>query len=155
MNLSFGPSRRSRPRKLMTGSKNNVLTDDEFLHMLESDTLLSSEEEFVGDSVNDYLANDNENDKITNSDDEDKVDISDVLTNFTPIWLTDPPNVNRIEYTALPGLKFLPDSDKPIDYFNFLFTDELLDLLVKKTNAYSLEIFFKTSHQNNIELHQY
>lgn len=70
------------------------------------------------------------------------------MTNSTPVWLIDPPNVNHIEYTAIPGLKFLPESDKPIDYLNFLFTDELLDLLVDKTNAYALEIFFKTSHQN-------
>lgn len=62
--------------------------------------------------------------------------------------MTDPPNVNRIEYAATPDLKFLPENDRPVDYFNFLFTDELLDLLVEETNAYALEIFFKTPHQN-------
>ena len=60
MNLLLGPSRRSRSRSPMKGSKNKVLTDDELLCMLESDTVFSSEEEFVGDSDNDYLANDNE-----------------------------------------------------------------------------------------------
>lgn len=72
------------------------------------------------------------------------------MTNSTPVWLIGPPNVNRIEYTATPGLKFLPKNDRPIDYINFLFlfTDELLDLIVEETNAYALEIFFKTSHQN-------
>lgn len=71
-----------------------------------------------------------------------------MLTNCVLVWLTDPPNVNPIEYTATPGLKYLPEGNKPIDYFNILFTDELLDLLVEETNAYALEIFFKMSHQN-------
>jgi len=53
-----------------------------------------------------------------------------VLTNCAPVWQTDPPNVNRIEYLSTPGLKYLPEGDKPLDYFNFLFTDELLDLPV-------------------------
>jgi len=60
MDLPPGPSRRSRSRSPMKGSKNKVLTDDELLRMLESDEIFSSEEEFVGDSDNDYLANDNE-----------------------------------------------------------------------------------------------
>lgn len=49
MDLPPGSSRKS---------KNTFFTDDELLSMLESDTLFSSEEEFVGDSDIDYLAND-------------------------------------------------------------------------------------------------
>lgn len=33
----------------------------------------------------------------TNSDAKNEVDSFDVLTNSTSIWLTDSPNVNRIE----------------------------------------------------------
>lgn len=58
MDLPPGPSRKSRSRSPVGGSKNKILTDDELLRMLESDTLFSSEEEFVGDSDNEYLAND-------------------------------------------------------------------------------------------------
>lgn len=57
MDLPPGPSRSSRSRSSVGGSKNTILTDDELLRMLESDTLFSSEEEFVGDSDVDYLVN--------------------------------------------------------------------------------------------------
>ena len=60
MNIPPSSSRRSPSRSPMRGSKNKVLTDDELLRILESDTVFSSEEEFVGDSDNDYLANDDE-----------------------------------------------------------------------------------------------
>lgn len=64
-------------------------------------------------------------------------------TNFN--WSTDPPaNIEYFEFTATPGLKCLPNGDKPIDYFNLLVTDELLDILVEETNIYAIEIFLNT-----------
>jgi len=63
-------------------------------------------------------------------------------TNFN--WSTDSQIINHFEYTATPGLKCLPNGDKPIDYFNLLVTDELLDILVDETNIYAIEIFLNS-----------
>lgn len=61
MDFPPGPSRRSRSRSPVRGSKNKVLTDDELLRMLRKWYIgFSSEKEFVGDSDNNYLTNDNE-----------------------------------------------------------------------------------------------
>ncbi|KAL4112099.1 hypothetical protein QTP88_015947 [Uroleucon formosanum] len=45
-------------------------------------------------------------------------------------------------------LKCIPEGNQPIDYFNFLFSDELLDHLVKETNAYAVDIFLTTASVN-------
>lgn len=56
-------------------------------------------------------------------------------------WSTDPPITEHFEFTALPGPMCLPNGDKPIDYFNLLETDELLDILVEEIIYYAIEIF--------------
>lgn len=46
------------------------------------------------------------------------------------------------------NLKCIPEGNQPINYFNFLFSDELLDHLVKETNAYAVDIFLTTASVN-------
>jgi len=52
--------------------------------------------------------------------------LSAELNNSVIDWLSDPPDVNFIPFSATSGLKRIPEGNKPIDYFNFLVTDEFL-----------------------------
>ncbi|KAL4091170.1 hypothetical protein QTP88_025907 [Uroleucon formosanum] len=75
-------------------------------------------------------------------------EVSEVLsemyssTNFN--WSTDSQNVSHFEYTATLELKCLPNGDRPIDYFNLLATNKLLDILIDETNIYAIEIFLNS-----------
>lgn len=158
MDLPAGPSR-ERSRSPRRGMKRNILSDAELLDLLENDKWLSSDEEIDDEHVENSDDSDdddeiNEGDdlhSIVNTDfvDTERNNVSEVLsevyspTNFN--WFTDPPNKVNFEFTATPGLKSLPIGDKPIDYFNLLVTDELLDLLVEETNVYATEIFLNTA----------
>jgi len=48
---------------------------------------------------------------------------------------------------ATAGMKYKQGA-QPIDYFNFLFADELLDLLAEETNSYAFDIFLDTSRSS-------
>lgn len=45
------------------------------------------------------------------------------------------------------GMKYI-QGDQPIDYFNFLFVDKLLDHLVEETNASTFDIFLIFTSKN-------
>ncbi|KAL4104628.1 hypothetical protein QTP88_019922 [Uroleucon formosanum] len=111
--------------------KTNILSDSELLDILENDTF-SSDEDFGIDS------NDDDDELDTgNLSDENEIDNED--NNSCSIdnnWLS-----------CTPGIKYIPE-DQPIDYFNFLFADELLDLLVEETNAYAVDILLSTTSNN-------
>jgi hypothetical protein len=59
-------------------------------------------------------------------------------------WSTDAPSTEHFEFTVTPGPKCLPNGDKQIDYFRFLVTNELLDILAEGTNIYAVEMFLNT-----------
>lgn len=158
MDLPAGPSKVDRfrsPRKIM---KTNILLYPELFNLLESDEWILFDKEFNDD--HDEISNDSNdnyehNDLINEGDDLQNVVITDFVgaevtesewkdnrTNFN--WFTDPPNIEYLEFTVMPWLKCLPNGDKPIDYFNWLVTDELLDLLVEENNIYATDIFLDT-----------
>lgn len=158
MDLPAGPSReRSRSPKGVT--KRNILLDAELLDLLENDKQLSSDEEIDDEHVensDDSDSDDEENEgddlqSIVNTDfvDAEGNNVSQVLSEVnSPTnvnWFTDPPNIVNFEFTATPGLKSLPNGDKPIDYFNLLVIGKLLDLLVEETSVYATEFFLNTA----------
>lgn len=107
---------------------------------IESDHCSSEKELDSGSDNNDY-----------GSDTEDDEEI-EVLSadNSVIVWSTDHPSVDHIDYTAKQGFKSLPKGDKPIDYFNLLVTDKLLDIFVEETNAHAVDMFFTSSENARI-----
>ncbi|VVC28111.1 PiggyBac transposable element-derived protein [Cinara cedri] len=159
------PSRVDRSRSPRKKSiKTNTLTDAELLDILDNDKWMSSDEEF-DDDFDECITDSDGNDGENEGDDTQYIDIgefvgsgenevSEVLseiyssTNFN--WSTDSPtNTEYFEFIPTPVLKCLPNGDNPIDYFNLLVTDKLLDILVEETNNYAIEIFLNTVTDNS------
>jgi len=155
MDFPAGPSRVDRSRIPIKNMKTHILWDAELLDILENEKWISSDEKFDDDfdecsysSDGDYV--ENESDDLQNNVISDFVgfggnEVDEVLTesysstNFN--WSTDSPHVNHFEFTATPGLKCLPNGDKPIDYFNLLVTVELFGMLVEETNIMPAKFF--------------
>lgn len=168
MDIPPGSSRERSPSPVRKRSmKTHILTDEELISILDIDKWLSSEEEFDGSSDDDFdrsLADDlgdvvEVEDEYFNNDPHGTLlennmineildDSSTALNNSINNWLLDPTDVNYIEFSVTPGLKCMPKGNKPIDYFNFLVTDEFFDLIVEETNAYALEIFLNRTNEN-------
>jgi len=158
MDLPAGPSGVDRSRSPIKKSmKTHILSDAELLDILENDKWISSEEEFDVESEYNYSSDsdDGENegndlqnivmsDYVGSGGNEVGEDFSEMYSSTNFDWSADSQNVNHFEYTATPGLKCLPNGDQPIDYFNLLVTDELLDFLVDETNIYAIEIFLNS-----------
>ncbi|KAL4104132.1 hypothetical protein QTP88_019445 [Uroleucon formosanum] len=137
--------------------KTHILSDAELLDILENDKWISSEEEFDVESEYNYSSDsddgENEGNDLQNIVMSDYVgsrgyevgeDLTEIYSSTNFDWSTDSQNINHFEYTATPGLKCFPNGDQPIDYFNLLVTDELLDFLVDETNIYAIEIFLNS-----------
>lgn len=137
--------------------KTHLLPDAELPDILKNDKWISSEEEFDVESEYNYSSDsddgENEGNDLQNIVMSDYVgsrgnevgeDLSEMYSSTNFDWSTDSQNINHFEYTATPGLKCLPNGDQPIDYFNLLVTDELLDILVEETNIYAIEIFLNS-----------
>ena len=156
MDFSAGSSRVDRSRSPIKNMTTHILSDVELLYILENNKWISSDEEF--DDFDECSYGSDGDDVENEGDDLQNIVISDFVgsggnevcevlseiyssTNFN--WSIDSPHVNHFEFTVTPGLKCLPNGDKPIDYFNLLVTDELLNMLVQETNIYAIEIFFK------------
>lgn len=61
------------------------------------------------------------------------------------VWVNDPPHVTKVLFSKDTGLKIQPPGNSPIDYFSMLFTDELIESIVEKTNLYAVEIVLASS----------
>lgn len=107
---------------------------------MESDHC-SSEEELDSGSEN--------NDWESDTEDDEEIEVLSA-NNSVLVWSTNHPNTEHIDYTAKQGIKSLPKGDKPIDYFNLLVTDKLLDIFVEETNAHAVNIFFTSSENARI-----
>ncbi|XP_025425937.1 piggyBac transposable element-derived protein 4-like [Sipha flava] len=150
MNFQDSPSTSSNTQKSM---KTNILSDSELLDILEKGKF-SSDEDFGIDSNDDDdvldIGNLSDENEIDNEDNNScSIDNNLLSCNENQYdWLTKSPTVENIFSIGIPGLKYIPEGDQPIDYFNFLFTDELLDLLVEETNAYAVDILLSTTSNN-------
>jgi len=133
--------------------KTNILSDSELLDILENSTF-SSDEDFGIDSNDDDdvldTGNVSDENEIDNEDNNScSIDNNLLSCNENQYdWFTESPTVENIVFIGTPGLKYIPEGDQPIDYFNFLFTDKLLDLLVEETNAYAVDILLSTTSNN-------
>lgn len=56
-------------------------------------------------------------------------------------WVDKQPRVNKVTFSKTACFKTRPPGYKPINYFSMLFTDELIELVVQKTNLYAVELF--------------
>ncbi|KAL4103748.1 hypothetical protein QTP88_019089 [Uroleucon formosanum] len=154
MNPEVGSTRSVNTRKTM---KTNILSDSELLDLLEND-MLSSDEDFGFDSDDDifdaeFNDSDSETGNLSDNDnnnlDRNSFDNNSLSYNVNEYnWFTDPPVVENIPFMSTANLKCIPEGNQPIDYFNFLFSDELLDHLVKEANAYAVDIFLTTASVN-------
>ena len=54
------------------------------------------------------------------------------------------------EFSAISGLKVLPDGERPLDFFRLFLTDEFLDYLVSETNKYA-DILHATFHAHYLK----
>lgn len=64
-------------------------------------------------------------------------------------WLKDPPNVQRIPFTAVSGLKLVLNGHNPIDYFNLLADDSFYELIILNSNNYAVEILAQSSGEQS------
>lgn len=122
------------------------LTDCELLRILED-----SEDEFelVDNEESDEDSDtETENDLVQTNDIVEAVPSGDTIGR---LWLNEAPEVVKIHYSGVSGLKCVMDSHHPIDYFNLLFNDNFYELIVQNSNAYAVEILANsTSEQSRI-----
>jgi len=127
MNFQDSPSTSSNTQKSI---KTNILSDSELLDILKNGTF-SSDEDFGIDSNDD-------DDVLDTGNFSDEIEIDNEDNNLLSCnenqydWFTESPTIENIVFIGTPGLKYIPEGDQPIDYFNFLFIDELLYLLVSR-----------------------
>lgn len=51
-------------------------------------------------------------------------------------------NLRNFDFSGIPGLKAVMDSDEPINCFNLFFTDNVHKNIISATNEYAEEFFF-------------
>lgn len=90
-------------------------------------------------------------DNIRNTDDELFLTDSDEEIDFDtipPVWSINTMGMRQIEFVKEEGfLVPLPEQGRPIDFFNFLLDDVMVENIVRFTNANAMDIF---THHNDL-----
>lgn len=60
---------------------------------------------------------------------------------------TDNSNLRNFDFSGIPGLKAVMDSDEPINCFNLFFTDNVHKNIISATNEYAEEFFFLAKYK--------
>lgn len=115
--------------------RHNVYSDEEFSEELDSEDSWSREGEQSDDS--DRADADGLNDAVTLlqiPSDEDDDDVQDQEHDL--VW-GDTANLEIFPFLGNPGLRVAHPGNNPYDFFEMLFTDELLNHIVEQTNLFA------------------
>lgn len=131
----------------------SAMTDEELLRMLENSDdnfgLSSGTDLGEGDSGDDDAdpewALPVEQTNTTLRQEENSISDTPILSTSGYTWGNRPPTVTNFPFTKSKGLKVYPLGNEPIDYFNLLFDDALLELIVNETNKYAIQVFLSGS----------